>query len=175
MKEKFFFLVFFAILLASSRLIPHPPNFTPIIASALLAPLLIKDRIFGICIPLLAMFFSDIIIGFHPYQFVVYSTLLIISLLAPMKKNFIYIGAGAILSSVWFFVVTNFSVWIIWDFYPKTLEGLLLCYTLAIPFFKNTLISTILFTGILFISSKYLSIASKKIDFFIFKKSNVQS
>ena len=80
MKEKFFFLVFFAILLASSRLIPHPPNFTPIIASALLAALLIKDRIFGICIPLLAMFFSDIIIGFHPYQFVVYSTLLIISL-----------------------------------------------------------------------------------------------
>ena len=175
MKEKFFYLVFFAILLASSRLIPHPPNFTPIIASALLAPLLIKDRLFGICIPLLAMFFSDIIIGFHPYQFVVYSTLLIISLLAPMKKNFIYIGASAILSSVWFFVVTNFSVWIIWDFYPKTLEGLLLCYTLAIPFFKNTLISTILFTGILFISSKYLSIASKKIDFFIFKKSNVQS
>ena len=168
MNNKLFYLIFFAVILAASRLIPHPPNFTPIIASALMAPLLIRDRLFGMCIPLFGMFLSDLIIGFHPYQFVVYSSLILISIFSPMKKKYLYLAIGALLSSIWFFIATNFSVWIIWDYYPKTFQGLLTCYTLAIPFFKNTLISTFLFTGIFALSSKYLSFASEKTDFYIY-------
>ena len=76
----------------------------------------------------------------------------------------------AVGGSVWFFITTNFAEWIIWDYYPKTIEGLLACYTLALPFFKNTLISTILFTGILSISSKYLDFVNKKINYFIYNR-----
>ena len=92
MANKIFYLLFFAVILALTRIIPHPPNFTPILASAIMAPLLIKDRLFGIAIPIFAMFISDIIIGFHPYQFVVYSTILLIALVSPMRKN--YLGLG---------------------------------------------------------------------------------
>ena len=114
-----------------------------------MAPMLIKDRLFGIAIPILAMFISDVIIGFYSYQFVIYSSILAISLVAPMRKNYVRLGIMAVGGSVWFFITTNFAEWMIWDYYPKTIEGLITCYTLAIPFFKNTLISTCLFTALL--------------------------
>tara|TARA_B100001250_G_C19784076_1_gene783262 strand:- start:1031 stop:1555 length:525 start_codon:yes stop_codon:yes gene_type:complete len=163
MANKIFYLLFFAVILALTRIIPHPPNFTPILASAIMAPLLIKDRLFGIAIPIFAMFISDIIIGFHPYQFVVYSTILLIALVSPMRKNYLGLGFMAIGGSVLFFITTNFAVWIIWDYYPKTIEGLISCYTLAIPFFKNTLISTCLFTALLTFSIKYIEFVNKKV------------
>ena len=166
MNDKVFYLVFFGIILALSRIIPHPQNFTPILASAIMAPMLIKDRWFGMAIPIVAMFISDIVIGFHPYQFVIYTTILTIALVSPMHKNYLYLGIMAIGSSVWFFITTNFAVWIIWDYYPKTIEGLITSYTLAIPFFKNTVISTILFTGLFTISIKYLDKANNKTNFF---------
>ena len=90
MNNKFFYLIFFAIILALSRILPHPPNFTPILASAIMSPIIVKDRLYGAAIPIVAMFISDIIIGFHPYQFVIYLTLLTISLTSPIiQKNII--------------------------------------------------------------------------------------
>ena len=62
------------------------------------------------------------------------------------------IFGAAILSSVLFFIVTNFGVWLTgggW-FYPKTLQGLIECYTLAIPFFRNSLAGDLVYTGVLF-------------------------
>ena len=167
MNNKIFYLIFFGLILALSRIIPHPHNFTPILASAIMAPMLTKDRLVGMAIPIVSMFISDVIIGFHPYQFVVYSTLLTISLVSPMRKNYLVLGIMALGGSVWFFITTNFVEWIIWDYYPKTIEGLISCYTLAIPFFKNTLISTCLFTGLLTFSIKYLEVANKKTSYLI--------
>ena len=167
MKDKVFYLVFFGMILALSRIIPHPSNFTPILASAIMSPLLIKDRWFGIAIPILAMFISDVIIGFHIYQFVIYPTILTIALVSPMRKNYAMLGVMVVGGSVWFFITTNFAVWIVWDYYPKTIEGLITCYTLAIPFFKNTLISTCLFTGLLTFSIKYLEVVNKKTNHLI--------
>ena len=168
MSNKIFYLVFFGMILALSRIIPHPPNFTPILASAIMAPLLIKDRWFGIAIPIVAMFISDVILGFHPYQFVIYATILTIGLVSPMRKNYSMIGIMAVGSSVWFFITTNFAVWILWDYYPKTIEGLITCYTSAIPFFKNTLISTCLFTGLLTILIRYLDLLNQKTNYYSF-------
>jgi len=162
MNDKIFYLIFFGIILALSRIIPHSPNFTPILASAIMAPMLIKNRKFGIAIPIVAMFIGDIIIGFHSYQFIVYSSIFAIALVAPMHKNYINLGVIAVGASVWFFITTNFAVWIMWDYYPKTFEGLIACYALAIPFFVNTLVSTCLFTGLLAFSIKYLEIVNKK-------------
>ena len=169
MKNKLFYLIFFSLVLALSRIIPHPPNFTPILASSIMGPLLIKDRFFGAAIPIFAMFISDIIIGFHPYQFVIYLTILSISLISPMKKKYLLLSLVAILASFWFFLTTNFAVWIIWDFYPKTYEGLIYCYTLALPFFKNTLISTVFFTLIITAMSNNLQKINYKISEIIFK------
>ena len=168
MNNKFFYLVFFGLVLALSRIIPHPPNFTPILASAIMAPMLIKDRWFGIAVPIVAMFISDVIIGFYSYQFVIYSSILAIALVAPMRKNYVMLGVMAVGGSVWFFITTNFVEWMIWDYYPKTIEGFITCYTLALPFFKNTLISTCLFTGILAISLKYLESVNNKSSFYIY-------
>ena len=167
MNNKFFYLFFFGIILALSRIIPHPPNYTPILASAIMAPMLIKDRWFGIAIPIVAMFISDVIIGFYSYQFVIYSSIFAIALVSPMRKNYTRLGIMAVGGSVWFFITTNFAEWLIWDYYPKTIEGLITCYTLAIPFFKNTLISTCLFTGLLTFSIKYLEVVYKKTSYLI--------
>ena len=139
-----------------------------------MAPLLIKDRWFGIAIPIVAMFISDIVIGFYSWQFVVYFTILTIALVSPMRKNYIMLGFMAVGGSVWFFLITNFAVWMIYDYepgniysYPKTFEGLIACYIAALPFFKNTLISTCLFTGLITISIKYLDAFNQKTDYLI--------
>jgi|TARA_B100000123_G_scaffold228096_1_gene177229 hypothetical protein len=162
MLNRLYYLLVFGIILALSRILPHPPNFTPIIASAIMAPLLIRDRWFGIAIPIFAMLVADIVIGFHPYQTVIYLTLIVIGLVAPMQRNIKWITAMAILGPVWFFLTTNFAVWLAWDYYPKTVEGLILCYTMAIPFFQNTLISTCLFTGVLTLMIKPLEKINEK-------------
>ncbi len=150
--DKVFYLLFFVIFLIIARLIPHPPNFSPIIASAIFAPILLKNRYYGFIVPLSALFISDVIIGFHIYQLVIYLTLFTISLISPLKKyskiNLILYSIGA---SIWFFIITNFAVWLAWDYYPKNFEGLMQCYTLAIPFFTNTLISSILFISLFII------------------------
>ena len=168
MKEKILYLIFFGFILGIFRIIPHPPNFTPILASAILAPILVKNRWFGMAIPIFAMFVSDLIIGFHTYQFVIYLTILTIGFVSPIRKNFKIVGVMALGSSLWFFITTNFAVWIIWDYYPKNIAGLLECYTLALPFFKHTLISTFLFAFLILISSKYLELANEKISNYIF-------
>ena len=168
MKDKIFYLIFFGIILGFMRLIPHPPNFTPIIASAIVAPMFLHNRLFGLIIPIMAMFITDIIIGFHSYQIVIYLTLATISLMSPLKKNYTQLALFAIFSSVWFFLVTNFAVWIAWDYYPKNWEGLVLCYTLAIPFFKNTIISTCLFTGLLTIIFKHIEAVNEKTNHLVF-------
>ena len=54
----------------------------------------------------------------------------------------------AVGGSIWFFITTNFAVWIIWDYYPKTFDGLILCYAAGLPFLRNTLMSTVLYTGL---------------------------
>ena len=167
MTNKLYYLVLFGLILAMARIIPHPPNFTPILASAIMAPLLIKDRFFGIAIPIFGMFVADIVIGFHPYQLVIYLTIATIGLVSTMKVNYMKLGLLAIGSSVWFFLTTNFAVWLAWDFYPKSIEGLITCYTLALPFFTNTLISTVLFTGILTLAIKPMEKANEKISNFI--------
>jgi len=127
----------------------------------------LKDRLFGIAIPILGMFVADIVIGLHPYQLVIYLTIATSGLVSTMQVNYTKLGLLAVSSSVWFFLTTNFAVWLAWDYYPKTLEGLITCYTLALPFFTNTLLSTVIFTGILTLAIKPMEIANEKINNFV--------
>tara|TARA_B100000700_G_scaffold308295_1_gene385793 strand:+ start:714 stop:1265 length:552 start_codon:yes stop_codon:yes gene_type:complete len=140
-------------ILALGRLIPHPPNLTPILAAAIFAPYIINDRWTAIAIPLMAMFIADLVIGFHPYMLWVYGAIGLSTLISKwsmqFNKKYIQLGAMTIVSSVLFFVITNFAVWTMWDYYPKTLDGLIMCYTMAIPFFQNTLLGTIIYTALM--------------------------
>jgi len=156
MKKNILTFLFVLGILALGRLIPHPPNFTPILATAIYTPYIINDRWIAMSIPLLAMFISDLVIGFHPYMLWVYGAIGLSTLISnwsmQFKRKYIQLGTMAILSSVLFFIITNFAVWTIWDYYPKTFDGLLMSYTMAIPFFHNTLLGTILYTTLMVIT-----------------------
>ena len=120
--------LFFVIAIILSRFLPHPPNFTPIIAIFMLSNGLSL-------IPLLITYLiTDALIGFHSYMVWVYASLFFIA----------YLQRGAVFSSTVFFVITNFAVWTS-GWYGYTLEGLIMCYIMAIPFYINTLTSTLIF------------------------------
>ena len=139
---------------ALSRLLPHPPNVAPIAAMALAGGVYFERR-FALLIPLIALFVSDCIIGFHatiPYVYGCFIATGLIGMWLQSHKKAVFIAGGTLISSIIFFIVTNFGVWLTgggW-FYPKTPGGLLECYTLAIPFFRNSLIGDIGYTAVLF-------------------------
>ena len=150
--------LFISGILALGRLIPHPPNFTPILATAIYTPYIINNKWIAMLIPLSAMFIADIIIGFHPYMLWVYGAIGISTLLSywsmRFNKKYMQLTVMTLVSSILFFIITNFAVWVIWDYYPKTIDGLLLCYSMAIPFFQNTIYGTIIYTSLIVITIK---------------------
>jgi len=145
--------LFISGILALGRLIPHPPNFTPILATAIYTPYIINDKWIAMLIPLSAMFIADIIIGFHPYMLWVYGAIGLSTLISNwsmrFNKKYMQLAIMTLVSSILFFVITNFAVWTIWDYYPKTIDGLIICYIKSIPFFQNTLLGTIIYTAII--------------------------
>ena len=142
------------LILVFFRLIPHPPNFTPILAISVFSGIKFKSNLFSYFVPVLAMFLSDAIIGFHSGIYLTYATLIIA---AAVSRRFNNINLAALSSSFLFFLITNFYVWVISSTYSKTFIGIIECYTLAFPFFAMTLLSTFFFTYCLFYGFSYIS------------------
>ena len=135
------------IALATSRFIPHPPNFTSLLALSFYIPALLGIRY----IPALIISFAitDLFIGFHGTTLFTWGSVLFIGFLSKyFIKNIISRITGALVGACIFFVITNFGVWSIGS-YGYTMNGLLICYTLAIPFFAYSLISTLIFSSII--------------------------
>ena len=141
--------IFFGILiiLASSRFIPHPPNFTSLLALSFYVPAILGARF----IPALLFSFvlTDLFIGFHALALFTWGSVVMIGLfskffLANLKTRI----SGALVGAFIFFIITNFGVWSLGS-YGYTIEGLISCYTLALPFFGHTVISTLLFSVII--------------------------
>ena len=132
------------------RLVPHAPNFTPMLTIALMSGIYIKNK-FGILVPILIMLLSDLFIGSHIMTPWVYGSVFIIFVIGRLikKNNILNLLTCSVISSILFFIITNFGVWISGG-YSYSLEGLIICYTMAIPFFKNTLTSTVLFTAMFY-------------------------
>jgi len=140
-------------LAAIFRLIPHPPNFSPIAAMALFGGAYLPRRGLAFIAPLSAMLVSDAVLGFHGGMPVVYASLAMIvalGFLLSTKRTPGRIVAAALASSVLFYLVTNFGVWALGDMYPKTAGGLVACYVAALPFFQNSLVGDLVFSGMLF-------------------------
>ena len=127
------------------RLIPHPPNFSPVTAIALFGGLNFSDKRIAFSIPLVVLFLSDLILGISMVNLFVYTGFLTIVFLGTKIKSIKF--GNILLSSFIFFLISNFGVWIIG--YPKNIEGLILCYTMAIPFFGYSIAGD-LFFGYLF-------------------------
>lgn len=149
-----FWLVSVMILAAAfTRLIPHPPNFTAVGAIALFGGAYFSEKKFAFIIPMLAMLLSDLIIGFHNGMLSVYfSFVLIVAIGILLSRNlkFTNVVAASLLSSVIFFVLTNFQMWMQSPLYAKNISGLVACFVAAIPFFHHTVLGDLFFVGILF-------------------------
>jgi hypothetical protein len=142
-------IIFIAVL---SRLILHVPNFTPIAAMALFGGAYL-NRKYALFVPIIAMLVSDLFIGFYSpvVMFSVYGSFLLTGLVGlwlAKRKSPTNVILAAVFSSILFFVITNFAVWFMW--YPRSLVGLITCYTLAIPFFRNTILGDFFYTGVFF-------------------------
>ncbi len=137
------------IILAFSRLIPHPPNFTPIISMALLSGYFFSSIYLAIIILIFSLLVSDFFLGFYENMIFIYFTILFISLVffnISYKINFKNLYLFSFMGAFIFYLITNFSVWATGSLYDKNFSGLIQCYFLALPFFKNTLISTLVYS-----------------------------
>ena len=133
--------------LAASRFVPHPPNFTSLLALSFYVPALMGVKFLPALI--LSFVITDFFIGFHSSVLFTWGSVVLIGLISKFFLiNALTRLSGALLGAIIFYVITNFGVWSLGS-YGYTVEGFLLCYTLAIPFFAYSLISTIIFSGII--------------------------
>jgi hypothetical protein len=145
------FLIFLGAIL---RLLPHPPNFAPISALALFGGAIFSGAL-TLIFPILALLISDYFIGFYQFSlmaFVYLAFLISVFLgirLRKYKKWYTILGAS-LLSSILFFILTNFAVWAFTNWYPKDFQGFIQCYLMAIPFFKNTLLGDLFYVTLFF-------------------------
>ena len=133
--------------LAASRFIPHPPNFTSLLALSFYVPAILGIRYLPVL--LISFVLTDLFIGLHGVTFFTWGSVLLIGLMSKfflqsMTNRFL----GALIGACLFYIITNFGVWSLGS-YGYTLEGLIACYLLAIPFFGNTLISTLIFSSLI--------------------------
>ncbi len=136
-----------------TRFIVHVPNFTPIIALALFSGMYVKKQ-YAVAVPLLLMIVSDIFIGLHSTVFFTWTSIALIAVVGTsMKENrsALKTTAFGLFSAVAFFVLTNVGVWLMSGLYAPTAAGLQNCFVMAIPFFRSTLASTMIYS-LLFIS-----------------------
>jgi len=177
LNKRFFVLLGIILSAAAMRLVPHPPNVTPIAAMALFGGTHFANKKIAFLVPLVAMYLSDLLLGFFVYDFgwfhgfmpfVYISFVITVCLGFLVRRRFtpFMVGGTALVGSVLFFIVTNFGAWLISGLYPKTLAGFFSCYVAAIPFFRNTLAGNVVYTLVLFggfaLAQRYLLVLHEK-------------
>ena len=135
------------IALAASRFVPHPPNFTSLLALSFYVPALLGVRYLPALV--LSFLITDFFIGFHTVTLFTWGSVILIGLSSRFFLLNIYTRiSGSLLGALMFYLITNFGVWSLGS-YGYTLDGFILCYTLAIPFFAYSIVSTFIFSGII--------------------------
>lgn len=148
---------------ALARLLPHVPNVAPVGALALFGGAHFARKRWAVVVPLSAMLLSDLVLYAGRYEeywayfpssaFSVYASMALIACLGfwlRKRRRVHHIAAATVAGSGLFFLVTNFGVWLFTSMYPHTLQGLISCYTAAIPFFRNTLLGDAVYATVLF-------------------------
>lgn len=150
---KFWILTLMIFASAFVRFIPHPPNFAPVAAMALFGGAYFTKKWAAFLVPVSAMFITDLFLGFHETMWAVYlsfALIVVIGMTMIKQKKIGFIFFASVISSVSFFIITNFGTWLSTSYYEKTVTGLIACYIAAIPFFHQTLLSDLFFVVILF-------------------------
>ncbi len=164
------FLLIFTVIFTAAfvRLIPHWPNFTPIAAIALFGGTYIGRKHLAFIIPLAAMLLSDLFLGFHQTMLAVYlSFALIVGIGFLLRKRIgvFTVLSASLVSSLLFFLVTNFAAWQSGMMpYPMNIVGLIECYAAGLPFLNNGILgdlvyNTVFFGGFYFITQKFPQLA----------------
>ena len=151
---------------ALSRIIPHPVNVTPIATIGLFGAAYFNRKILAYIVPLISLFISDLIINnvmlssyyghftvFYPGALFVYLGFTLIAILGFVILKKIKISniiISSLIASGIFFIVSNLGTFFMGGMYPKTWEGLVLCYTAALPYFPNTILGDLFYVGVLF-------------------------
>jgi len=148
------------------RILIPIPNVAPIAAIALFGATHIRRKELALLLPLVVLFISDIVIGLYSpaLMFGVYGAFVLIGLIGFLlrkKVSVLTVTASSLSASIIFFFVSNFAVWAEGAWYPKTLNGLMQCYTMAIPFFKYEILGTLAFTSVFFITYYLINSTSK--------------
>ena len=156
MKKNLKVLIGFFITVMIFRYFPHLPNFTPVLAMTFYGTLIFGRS--SLVYIVLAYAVSDLFIGFHNQLIWTWGSLFLIGFIGPYFKSLFGRFAGVFLSSLIFFMFTNLGVFLS-GYYGFGFESLILCYTLALPFFTNTFLSTMIFTILIefLILSKYFN------------------
>jgi len=152
-RERFLLVVGMIFVAAMFRVLPHPPNFTPIAAIALFGGAVLSDKRWAMGVPVLIMFFSDWVIGFHSLAPLIYSSFVVMVFMGRFlgeRRRVLPVGLVAVGASIFFFVVSNLGVWAFGGLYPHSVDGLVACYVAALPFFHNTLLGTLFYSVVLF-------------------------
>jgi hypothetical protein len=178
-ENNFWLLSFFVFVAAITRVLPHPDNVTAIGAMALFGGTYFNNRKTALLMPLVAMFFSDMLLevlfrlgvgntpGIHntlPFVYLAFFVAAAIGFWVKKNITFARVFGGGVLASLVFFIITNFAVWLS-GFYGFTLEGLITCYVAAIPFYRNTFIGDMVFITLLFGSFEYLKQTAPQVAF----------
>lgn len=159
MENKFFtprmIFVISAILVAAvMRLVPHYPNFTPVAAIAIFGGAYINRKSLAFLLPIIAMFISDMIIGFHTTMLAVYAGMIASVGIGMMLRNKVKVGnviIASVSSSLVFFLITNFASWYTGLMpYSKDFAGLMAAYVAGLPFFNTSLLGDLFYSTVLF-------------------------
>ncbi len=158
------FIIFSFISVLITRLLPHPPNFTSAIALSFYLPALFGYKC--IIVAISAFVISDFILGIHNLIFFTWSSIVLVGLLSRYFSNYYLRIIGIFLSCFIFYLFSNFGVWLVSDLYSNDIDGLIKCYFMGLPFFQNTLMSSIVISVIieLFISMSFAKNYIEKIN-----------
>lgn len=138
---------------AIMRLLPHWPNFTPIAAMALFGGAYLKKKHLAFLIPFAALLLSDAFLGFHKWMIAVYISFALVVSIGMLLRTRVKGGTvilASLVSSVLFFVITNFAVWIGSPYYPQNIAGLMQSYTAGLPFLYNGLLGDLFYSTLFF-------------------------
>lgn len=164
MKEKILYPAVIIALAALLRLVPHLPNVAPIGAMALFGGMYL-DKKYAFVVPLIALFLSDIFLGFHTTMPFVYGSFLLSGLIGMwirQHRTVKRVVFGTLLSSVLFFLITNFGTWLVSGMYEKSPKGLIEAFVLALPFFRNTIFGDLLYTTAFIIMYEIMKVLARR-------------
>jgi hypothetical protein len=138
---------------AALRLLPHPPNMTPIAAIALFGGASFADKRLAFLVPLSALFVSDLALGLYSHMEFVYASFALtacLGLLLRTRKTALTVAGAGIASAFIFFIVSDFGTWATTALYPKTFAGFVACLVAAIPFLRNMVLGDLFYVALLF-------------------------